>query len=491
VADRRPRSLTAVVLAAGLGKRLRSRTPKVLHSVCGRPVLWHVLTAAAAVRPDRLVAVIHHGAEQVEAAVRSWGLRPEPVFVDQGEPLGTGHAMSVAEEAIGPVADVLVLPGDEPLVTADQVRTLLKIHRRRDVAAVVQATSAADPRGFARVIRDARSELRHLAEGSDATAEELEVTDVATAVYVFRRDDLFRVLPLVGRENRQREYYLPDVIKILRDKGERIAVDVVDNGGSVGANSQEEIAAAAAVMRRRINAAHMQAGVTLVDPDQTYVDVGVRIGPETQILPLTLLEGDTLIGRGCSVGPATRIADSRVGDGSSVQFAVVREARIGKGVSVGPYVSLRPGTVIEDGGKAGTFVEIKASRVGKGSKVPHLSYVGDTVIGESTNIGAGTITVNYDGWEKHRTVIGDDVRIGSNTMLVAPVTVGDRAMTGAGSAITRDVPAGALGIERAEQRNIEGFRDRKEAARDAETKKRGGAKARAAKSGTKGKARKR
>ena len=469
--DRRSRSLAVVVLAAGLGKRLRSRTPKVLHRVCGRPTLWHVLRAAAAVRPARLVIVVHYGAGEVEEAARSWNLRPEPVFVDQGEPLGTGHAVSVTEDALGQASDVLVLPGDEPLVTAEQLRALLAIHRRRDVAGVVQATPAADPRGFARVIRDARNELIHLAEGSDATPEELEVRDVATAVYAFRRDDLFRALPLVGRENRQREYYLPDVVKILRDKGERIAVDVVDNGGAVGANSRAEIAAAAAVMRRRINAAHMEAGVTLIDPDRTYIDVDVRIGPETEVLPLTLLEGETRIGRECTLGPAARIADTTIGDGSSVQFAAVRGARIGKRVSVGPYVSIRPGTVIEDGGKAGTFVEIKASRVGRGSKVPHLSYVGDTVIGEGTNIGAGTITVNYDGWEKYRTVIGDDVRIGSDTMLVAPVEVGDRAMTGAGSTITRDVPPGALAIERAEQRNVEGFRDRKEARRAADNKK--------------------
>jgi bifunctional UDP-N-acetylglucosamine pyrophosphorylase/glucosamine-1-phosphate N-acetyltransferase len=416
------------------------------------------------------VIVVHHGAAEVENGVGSWNLLPDPLFVDQGEPLGTGHAVTVAEDAIGQASDVLVLPGDEPLVTAPQLRALLAIHRRRDVAAVVQATPAADPRGFARVIRDARGELLHLAEGSDATAEELAVRDVATAVYAFRRDDLFRALPLVGRENRQGEYYLPDVIKIFLDKGERVAVDVVDNGGSVGANSRSEIAASAAVMRRRINAAHMESGVTLIDPDRTYIDVDVRIGPETEVLPLTLLEGETRIGSGCTLGPSTRIVDSSIGDGSSVQFAVVRGSRIGKGVSVGPYVSLRPGTVIEDGGKAGTFVEIKASRVGRGSKVPHLSYVGDTVIGDDTNIGAGTITVNYDGWEKFKTVIGDDVRIGSDTMLVAPVSVGDRAMTGAGSTITRDIPPGALGIERAEQRNVEGFRDRKEARRAADNK---------------------
>jgi bifunctional UDP-N-acetylglucosamine pyrophosphorylase/glucosamine-1-phosphate N-acetyltransferase len=233
------------------------------------------------------------------------------------------------------------------------------------------------------------------------------------------------------------------------------------------------MARAASVMRRRINDGHMESGVTMLDPDRTYVDVGVRIGQDTSILPVTFLQGETRIGRDCTIGPATTIGDSRVGDGSAIQFAVIKGSKIGKKASVGPYVSLRPGTVIEDGGKAGTFVEIKASRVGQGSKVPHLSYVGDTVIGKNTNIGAGTVTVNYDGWDKYRTVIGDDVRIGSDTMLVAPVEVGDRAMTGAGSVITRDVPAGALGIERAEQRNIEGFRDRKEAGKAADKRSEG------------------
>ena len=463
--ESRSRSLGAVVMAAGLGKRLRSKTPKAMHPICGRPVLWHVLKAVQGAKPSRIVVVVHHGADEVREAVGSWGIRPDPAFVDQGEPLGTAHAVLAAEEAMRRVHDVLVAPGDEPLLTAEQVRALLATLRRRDVAAVVQTTLPEDARGFARVIRDDRGELVRLAEGSDASRSERALTEVATSVYAFRREDLFGALPLVGNENRQREFYLPDVLGILHGKGERIALQLVDNGGSVGANSRAELARAAAVMRRRINERHMEAGVTFVDPRQTYVDVDVRIDADTLLHPLTFLEGETRIGAACTIGPATRLVDSRVGDGSTVQFAVARDARIGKDVQVGPYVSLRPGTVLEDGSKAGTFVEIKASRVGRGSKVPHLAYVGDTIIGRGTNIGAGTITVNYDGWEKHRTVIGDDVKIGSDTMLVAPVEVGDRAMTGAGSTITRDVPPGAIGIERAEQRNIEGFRDRKEAAR--------------------------
>jgi bifunctional UDP-N-acetylglucosamine pyrophosphorylase/glucosamine-1-phosphate N-acetyltransferase len=483
VAERSSRDLAVVVLAAGLGKRLRSKVPKVLHEICGRPVLWHVLQAARAAKPSRIVVVVHHGADEVEAAVRSWEIEPDPAFVDQGEPLGTAHAVMAAEEAIGRAHDVLVLTGDEPLLTGEQVRDLLRIHRRRDVSAVVQTTVPENARGFARVIRDGKGEFIRLAEGSDATREDLAVAEVSTCVYAFRKDDLFRALPLVNRDNRQGEYYLPDLLGILREKGERIAVQLVDNGGSVGANSRAEMAKAASVMRRRINEAHMDAGITLLDPDRTYIDAGVRIGPDTTILPVTFLQGDTRIGRDATVGPATTIVDTRIGDGSTVQFAVIRGAKIGKNVAVGPFVSIRPGTVIEDGAKAGTFVEIKASRVGKRSKVPHLSYVGDTDIGEGTNIGAGTVTVNYDGWDKHRTVIGDQVLIASDTMLVAPVEIGDRAMTGAGSTITRDVPPGALGIERAEQRIVEGFRDRKEARKAAEKETRGRSRGRKGKSG--------
>jgi len=468
-----PRSLAGVVMAAGLGKRLKSKRPKVLHPVCGRPVLWHVMRAAAAARPQTLVVVVHYGRDEVEAAVRSWNLTPTPVFVDQGEPLGTGHAVMTAQQAVGRADDVLVLPGDEPLVTADQVRGLLAIHRRRGVAAVVQTTVSEDGRAFAHVVRDRHGEFVHLAEEPDATAAERAVAEVATSVYVFRREPLFLALPLVGTDNRQREHYLPDVLAILRDKGEHIAVQHVDNGGAVGANSRQELAAAAAVMRRRINDRHMVNGVTLIDPGQTYIDVEARIGRDTVIHPLTFLEGATRVGAECQIGPSVRLVDTSVGDRSIVTFAVVRESRLGKEVNVGPFASLRPGNVLADRSKAGTFVEIKASRVGIGSKVPHLTYVGDTSIGADTNIGAGTVTVNYDGWDKHRTVIGDDVKIGSDTMLVAPVAVGRGAMTGAGSVITHDVPPGALAIERSEQRTIAGYRARKEAKKSGRRKAKG------------------
>lgn len=462
--EQRGRPLAAVVLAAGRGKRMRSATPKVLHQICGRPILWHVVRAALAVKPVTLAIVVAHERDEIGSALASWGLRTDVALVDQGDPLGTGHAVMAAEEATVGATDLLVLAGDEPLVTEAQVRELMAMHRRRDVAAVVQTTVTEDGRRFARVVRDARGEFVKLAEGSDATRHQLAVHEVATSIYAFRREQLYEALPLVGRENRQREYYLPDVLEILRRKGERIAVQLVDNGGSVGANSRAELARAASVMRGRINERHMDAGVTLVDPDRTYIDVDVRIGRDSTILPMTFLEGLTRIGTNATVGPTTRVIDSRVDEGATVTFSVIREARIGAHADVGPYASIRPGTVLESRAKAGTFVEIKASRVRKDAKVPHLAYVGDASIGAGANLGAGTVTANYDGFQKHRTVVGAGARIGSDTMLVAPVRVGKRAWTGAGSTITKDVPDGALAVERSEQRNVPGYDARRRAA---------------------------
>ena len=453
-------SLAVVVLAAGRGKRLKSATPKVLHPVCGRPILWHVLRAASKLRPSKTVVVVANGSE-VEDAVRSWGLVKSPIFVDQGTPFGTGHAVLVAEDAVGTADDVVVLPGDEALVTAAMLRSLLRRHRRRGAAATVQTVELSDAKGFARVVREG-DRLVRLAEGRKMEPEVEAIREVATCVYAFRRKDLFAALPVLDTDNRQKEYYLSDVPGILLEKGELVVVEQTDFDDALGANSRAELAKAAAAMRRRINDAHMDAGVTLVDPDRTYIDVEVRIGVDAVIHPLTFLEGATRIGRGATIGPSTRLVDSSVGDGSDIQFSVVRGARIGAGVSVGPYASVRPGTVLEDGSKAGTFVEIKASRVGKGSKVPHLSYVGDARIGKGVNVGAATVTANYDGYDKHETVIGDDARIGSDTMLVAPVRVGKGAVTGAGSVITRNVPAGSLAVERSEQRNVEGYRKRKD-----------------------------
>jgi bifunctional UDP-N-acetylglucosamine pyrophosphorylase/glucosamine-1-phosphate N-acetyltransferase len=456
------RSLAAVVLAAGKGKRLRSKLPKVLHPVCGRPLLWHALQNALAARPDRLVIVVGNGGEQVRDAVASWGIAPEPVFVDQGEPLGTGHAVLAAERAVGRVSEVLVVGGDFDPVTPADVRKLLGVHRRTRAAASILVADVDEPGGYARIVREG-SRLIDIVEGTDAPRRLRAAREVSALVFAFRREDLYRALPLVSRENRQHEYYLNEVFPILMGKGERVSAVKVDTGGMMGPNSRADLAALGALLRRRINAGHMDRGVTLIDPAQTYIDAGVRIGRETVIHPLTFLEGSTQIGSGCEIGPSARIADSTVGDRTSVSFAVVLGSTIGRDASVGPFVRLRPGVAMADRTKVGSFVDIKNARIGVGSKVPHLSYVGDAVIGRDVNIGAGNVFANYDGYAKHTTIVEDEARTGSDTILVAPVRVGKGAVTGAGSVITRDVPAGALAVERAEERVIEGYRKRKDA----------------------------
>jgi bifunctional UDP-N-acetylglucosamine pyrophosphorylase/glucosamine-1-phosphate N-acetyltransferase len=460
------------VLAAGKGKRIGSQIQKVLHPVCGRPALWHVLQNARAARPRRIVIVVHHGADQVREAVGSWGIRPEPVFVEQGQPLGTGHAVSVAKEAVGRVDDVLVLGGDFDPVTPEHVKQLLRVHRRTGSAASILTAEVDEPGGYGRVLRDGER-LTDIVEHADASRATRAIREVSTLVFAFRRAALFGALPLIGRDNRQREYYLNDVFPILMAKGERVSAIRVDTGGAMGLNSRGGLAAVRRVVQARINDAHMANAVTIVDPSSTYIDVGVEIGRDTVIHPLTFLEGSTRIGAGCEIGPSTRIVDSRIDEGAMVAFSVVKGARIGRGANVGPYAHIRPGTVLAEGAKAGSFVEIKASKVGVGSKVPHLSYVGDATIGRCTNIGAATVTANYDGYEKHRTVIGNDVRIGSDTMLVAPVKVGDGAVTGAGSVITKDVPSGSLAVERSEQRIVRGYRKRKDAAAREAARERG------------------
>jgi bifunctional UDP-N-acetylglucosamine pyrophosphorylase/glucosamine-1-phosphate N-acetyltransferase len=462
VASKSNRSLAAVVLAAGKGKRLKSGLPKVLHPVVGRPLLWHAVRNALAAKPSRLVFVVGNGADLVESAVRSWNISPEPVFVEQGEPLGTGHAVLAAEKAVGRAAEVLVVGGDFDPVSPEDVRALLRLHRRTHAAASILTADVDDPGGYARIVRDG-TRLLDIVEGTDAPKELRDRREVSALVFAFRRDDLYKALPLVGRENRQREYYLNAVFPILMDKGERISALNVDTGGMMGPNSRSELARLGALLRSRINERHMGNGVTIVDPSATYIDAGVRIGSDATIQPNTFLEGETTIGAGAQIGPSVRVVDSTIGERSTVSFAVVLGARTGRGVSVGPFVRIRPGTVLEDGSKAGAFVDVKNAVVGRGSKVPHLSYVGDADIGRDVNIGAGNVFANYDGYEKHRTLVENDARTGSATILVAPVRLGKGAVTGAGSVITKDVPAGALAVERSEQRIVEGYRRRKDA----------------------------
>jgi bifunctional UDP-N-acetylglucosamine pyrophosphorylase / glucosamine-1-phosphate N-acetyltransferase len=467
-----PRTLTAVVLAAGAGKRLKSATPKVLHPICGRPALWYVLRNAAAVRPTKIVVVVGHGADAVRAAASSWGIKPAPVFVEQAHQLGTGHAVLAAEKAVGSSHDVLVIGGDYDPVSIEDVRKLVATHRRTRSSATIASTELDDPAGYGRVVRNG-SKLIEVVEQADTWPEIRPIHEVSIVLMAFRRDLLFASLPLLDRENRQREYYLNRVIPILLDKGEKVTVVSCDTGGAMGLNSRGGLAAVTRVVRDRINAAHMATGVTLVDPSTTYIDVGIPIGPDTVVHPNTFIEGQSRIGTGCEIGPSTRLVDTSVGDGSEVTFSVTDGAKIGRRVTVGPFARLRPGTVLDEGSAVGNFVEVKASRIGRGSKAKHLSYVGDARIGKDVNVGAATVFVNYDGYDKHTTVVADEASIGSDTMLVAPVRVGKGAATGAGSVITKDVPAGSLAVERSEQRIVRGYRRRKQAERRERTRGKG------------------
>jgi bifunctional UDP-N-acetylglucosamine pyrophosphorylase/glucosamine-1-phosphate N-acetyltransferase len=459
---RTTRSLALVVLAAGKGKRLKSVTPKVLHPICGRPALWHALRAGLAAKPARVIVVVGHGADDVRAEVASWGLTPKPLFAEQARQLGTGHAVQAAERAIGRADDVLVMAGDYDPVTGDDVKRLVASHRRSGAAATIASTVLDDPAGYGRVVRRG-SRLVEIVEDLDATPEIKAIREVSIVLFAFRRRELFEVLPSLDRKNRQREYYLNRVIPAMLAAGRKVNAVTVDTGGAMGLNSRAGLAAVEAVVRARVNARHMADGVTLVDPRATYIDVDVEIGAESVILPNTFLERGSRIGAACGIGPSVAMAASEVGDGSVVRFSVLEGARVGRGCEVGPFARLREGAVLDDGSQVGNYVEVKASRLGRDAKAKHLAYLGNAEIGEGANIGAGTVTVNYDGYAKHTTNVGAGARIGSDTMLVAPVSVGRDANTAAGSVITKDVPDGALAVERTEQRTVEGYRQRKDA----------------------------
>jgi bifunctional UDP-N-acetylglucosamine pyrophosphorylase / glucosamine-1-phosphate N-acetyltransferase len=455
-------TLTAVILAAGKGKRLRSARPKVLHPICGKPALWHVVRNALGAKPSKIVIVIGHGADDVRVAVESWDISPKPVFVEQSEQLGTAHAVAAAEKAVGRGRDVLVLGGDFDPITPDDVKRLVAAHRRKRAAATIATTEVDDPAGYGRVIREG-DRLVEIVEHADATASQRSIREVWLLAAVFRREDLFRALPAIGTDNRQREYYLNDIFPILLDKGEHVAAVGVDTGGVMGLNSRGGLAAVTRVVRERINASHMAKGVTLLDPGTTYIDVGVTIGAETTIWPNTTIEGDTHIGKDCRIGPSVQIGNTTIGPRATIRFAVVEGATLAKHVTVGPFARIRPGTTLADNVIVGSYVEVKNAEIGTDSKVPHLSYVGDATVGKRSNVGAANVTANWDGYRKHRTTIGDDVRTGSDTIMVAPVEIGDGAVTGAGSVISKDVPPGSLAVERTEQRVVEGYRKRKDA----------------------------
>nr|WP_221242828.1 bifunctional UDP-N-acetylglucosamine diphosphorylase/glucosamine-1-phosphate N-acetyltransferase GlmU [Conexibacter arvalis] len=448
-----------VILAAGQGTRMRSATPKLLHPLCGRPLLAWTVDAARAAGAAKVVVV--GGPDRALAP----GLPEEVVLAVQQEPRGTADAVLAAAGEIDRAAPVVVLNGDVPLVTGETLRELVAAHERAGAAATMLTTVLPDPSGYGRVVRGADGAVERVVETKkpgDATPQELEIREINGGVYAFAGGDLLDALGEVGCDNAQGELYLPDVLPILRARGRTVAAHLVDDPAiALGVNDRGDLARVRAEAQRRIHARLMAAGVTIVDPGSTVIDAGVEIGADTVVEPFCTLHGATRVGGGCRIGPQTTLIDTTLGDGVTVPHSYLTSATVHDGGSVGPYAYLRPGALLREGAKVGTFVEVKNSDVGAGTKVPHLSYIGDADIGPGSNLGAGTITANYDGARKHRTVIGARVKGGVDTAFVAPVTVGDDAWTAAGSVITQDVPDGALGIARSRQHTVERYNERK------------------------------
>ncbi|HEY3996283.1 MAG TPA: bifunctional UDP-N-acetylglucosamine diphosphorylase/glucosamine-1-phosphate N-acetyltransferase GlmU [Mycobacterium sp.] len=458
---------TAVlVLAAGPGTRMRSDTPKVLHTLGGRSMLSHLLHSIAKVAPQHLVVILGHEHQRITPLVAEWADtlgRPIEVAL-QDRPQGTGHAARCGLSALPDdyAGVVIVTSGDTPLLDSDTLADLVASHNAVSAAATVLTTTLPDPSGYGRILRTQDNEVTAIVEHSDATAAQREIREVNAGVYAFDVAALRSALNRLSANNAQQELYLTDVISILRGDGHLVHARHVDDSALVaGVNNRVQLADLGAELNRRVVAAHQMAGVTIVDPTSTWIDVDVTIGRDTVIHPGTQLLGRTQVGSQCVVGPGTTLTDVTVGDGASVVRTHGSSAAIGAGADVGPFTYLRPGTMLGADGKLGAFVETKNSTIGAGTKVPHLTYVGDADIGEQTNIGASSVFVNYDGTSKSRTTIGSHVRTGSDTMFVAPVTVGDGAYTGAGTVVRDDVPPGALAISAGPQRNIEGWVQRK------------------------------
>lgn len=435
----------AVVLAAGEGKRLKSSLPKVLHPAAGRPLLVHVLAALEALDLDRRLVIVNPRARaQIEAAVAAAGFTGVEL-VEQSTPRGTGDAARVAVDALeGFTGRVLVLSGDTPLIRSETLKTLLATGAQGP--ATLLTALVANPFGYGRVIRDASGAVGRVVEERDAIDVERAVAEVNASIYSFDARKLPTLLDELTADNAQGELYLTDVAGLLSAAGETVSALEAPAEEVLGVNSRPELAAVASLLRHRSCERLMDEGVTIIDPAVTYIDAGVSVGRDAVIHPFTFLEGATTVGENAEVGPQARVIDSAIGRGATVTFAVVRLSVVGDGASVGPYASLRPGTRLEAGARLGTFVEAKSSVIGEGSKANHLAYLGDTTVGRNVNIGAGTITCNWDGREKHATVIEDDVYVGSDTMLVAPVRLGRRSATGAGAVVRGDVPPEALAV---------------------------------------------
>ncbi|MEX0972835.1 MAG: bifunctional UDP-N-acetylglucosamine diphosphorylase/glucosamine-1-phosphate N-acetyltransferase GlmU [Solirubrobacterales bacterium] len=455
-----------LVMAAGEGTRMRSSLPKMLHPVCGRPMIAWPILAAREAGAGRVAAIVSPGRDI------SAGFPDEVESVVQPEPDGTGGAIRAALPLVEAAETVLVLSGDHPLISAEDIAALLEAHTASGAAATMLTIELDQPGSYGRVVRAADGSVERVVEAKaagDADTAQLAIREINAGTYAFDAAPLAAALAGLANDNAQGEYYLPDVFPALREAGHSVAAHLADDlAVTMGVNDRADLAAVEAEGRRRILARHMRAGVTVVDPASTWIDADARLDADARIEPGTSLRGATAVGAGSVVGPLTTLIDCVLGENVAAPHSYLVQCEVLDGCQVGPFAYLRPGARLEDGAKAGAFVEVKNSTLGPGAKVPHLAYVGDAAVGAGSNLGAGTITANYDGSRKHRTTIGRDVRIGVDTVLIAPVQVGDAAYTGAGAVIKQDVPEGALAVSENDQRNIEGYADRKAAQADEE-----------------------
>ena len=444
----------ALILAAGQGKRIKSNLPKVLHKVCGKEMVKHVIDTVKKAEIQDINLIIGKGAELVEEKTKDTGV----TYSLQAEQLGTGHAVKCAKKFLKNKSGVVaVFTGDTPLIKQSTVESLINDHINNKNAATILTAMVDDPTGYGRIVRDESGKVLKIVEHKDCNEEELKIKEMNSAIYCFDIELLVKSLDKLNNNNKQGEYYLTDVIGILKDEGYSIGAVVTDIEETIGVNSRVQLAEAEEILRNRINTIHMENGVTLIDPKTTYIGADVEIGKDTIIYPNNILEGNTVIGENCLLYQNSRIKDSVIGNEVDIQSSVILDSKIGDNTTVGPFAYIRPDSIIGKSTRIGDFVEIKKATIGDGTKVSHLTYIGDAEVGSGCNFGCGTVVVNYDGKEKHKTIIGDHSFIGCNTNLVSPVKVGDNTYIAAGSTITAEVKEGDLAVARAKQRNISGW----------------------------------
>lgn len=447
----------AIILAAGKGTRMKSDLPKVLHKVAGISMLEHVFRSVGAISPEKTVTVVGHKAELVEEV-----LQGQTDFVTQAEQLGTGHAVRMAEPVLeGLSGQTLVIAGDTPLITGDSLKHLIDFHINHKNVATILTAEADDPFGYGRIVRNQHGEVLKIVEQKDASDFEQQIKEINTGTYIFDNERLFEALKEINTNNAQGEYYITDVISIFRENGEKVGAYVLrDFDESLGVNDRVALATAESIMRRRINQAHMVNGVSFAHPEATYIDIDVEIGPEVQLEANVTLKGQTKIGAGSILTNGSYIVDAVIGQDTVITNSMIEESTVADGVTIGPYAHIRPGSSLGKDAHVGNFVEVKGSSIGENTKAGHLTYIGNCQVGSNVNFGAGTITVNYDGQHKFKTIIGDNVFVGSNSTIIAPVELGDNSLVGAGSTITKNVPADAIALGRGRQVNKEEYAKR-------------------------------